>query len=126
MEFHSLRAPPWEPPRREGKMEDETHTTLRGGSSEEEGSPTRPAFTAFVYPPWSERFTIVKLVETILSSMNSVLVRLSSKQAVYRSHQRSSMINFLIYADNKILLFFPLRIPCLILSTYKEKLRFIY
>lgn len=43
-----------------------------------------------------ERFTIVKLVVTILSSMDSILLRLSSKQPVYRSHQRSPMINDII------------------------------
>lgn len=92
LEFHSLRAPPWKPPRRESKVEDETSTTLRKGSSEGEGSPTCPAFTAFVYPLRGERFTVVKLVKTALPSTNSIFVRLSSEQPVYRNYQRLSTI----------------------------------
>jgi len=106
LEFHSLRAPPWKPPRREGKVEDETSTTLRKGSGEGEGSPTCPAFTAFVYPLRGERFTVVKLVKTILLSTDSIFARLSSKRPVC---QNLSMIvdkwhtSFLIYArENEI------------------------
>lgn len=72
LEFHSLRAPPWKSPRREGKVEDETSTTLREGSNEGEGSPTCPAFTAFVYPLRGERSTIVKLVKTAFNGLDFI------------------------------------------------------
>lgn len=68
LEFHSLRAPPWEPPRQEGKVEDEASArhcekeVARRGNGHRLCPLSQPLFILFQ----DKRFTVIELVETIL------------------------------------------------------------